>query len=145
MAAGELVRRRRTRGLDLEPVDALGALPDEAVLPEREAVPRGQRVREDVVGEGAHRPNCRGRVSSGPPPRIRCAVVAGRLDGKRGLVLGVANKRSIAWSIAQRLAEEGASLAFTYQGERIEAGVRELADTVAARSSRPATCAPTRT
>jgi len=56
--------------------------------------------------------------------------VAGRLDGKRGLVLGVANKRSIAWSIAQRLAEEGASLAFTYQGERIEAGVRELADTV---------------
>ena len=56
--------------------------------------------------------------------------MAGRLDGKRGLVLGVANKRSIAWSIAQRLAEEGASLAFTYQGERIEAGVRELADTV---------------
>ena len=56
--------------------------------------------------------------------------MAGRLDGKRGLVLGVANKRSIAWSIAQRLAEEGASLAFTYQGERIEAGVRELAGTV---------------
>jgi enoyl-[acyl-carrier protein] reductase I len=56
--------------------------------------------------------------------------VAGRLDGKRGLVLGVANKRSIAWSIAQRLADEGASLAFTYQGERIEAGVRELAGTV---------------
>ena len=56
--------------------------------------------------------------------------MAGRLDGKRGLVLGVANKRSIAWSIAQRLAEEGASLAFTYQGERIEAAVRELAGTV---------------
>jgi enoyl-[acyl-carrier protein] reductase I len=63
--------------------------------------------------------------------RIGCAIVAGRLDGKRGLVLGVANKRSIAWGIAQRLAEEGASLAFTYQGERIEAGVRELADSVA--------------
>jgi enoyl-[acyl-carrier protein] reductase I len=62
--------------------------------------------------------------------RIGCAIVAGRLDGKRGLVLGVANKRSIAWGIAQRLAEEGASLAFTYQGERIEAGVRELADSV---------------
>jgi len=52
--------------------------------------------------------------------------------GKRGLVLGVANKRSIAWAIAKRLAEGGASLAFTYQGERIEAGVRELAGSVAA-------------
>ena len=51
-------------------------------------------------------------------------------DGKRGLVLGVANKRSIAWAIARRLAEGGAQLAFTFQGERIEAGVRELAATV---------------
>ena len=50
--------------------------------------------------------------------------------GKRGLVLGVANKRSIAWAIAKRLADGGASLAFTYQGERIEAGVRELASSV---------------
>jgi len=50
--------------------------------------------------------------------------------GKRGLVLGVANKRSIAWAIARRLADGGAQLAFTYQGERIEAGVRELADSV---------------
>jgi enoyl-[acyl-carrier protein] reductase I len=51
-------------------------------------------------------------------------------SGKRGLVLGVANKRSIAWAIARRLAEGGAQLAFTYQGERIEAGVRELAESV---------------
>src|SRR6187401_3597419 len=51
-------------------------------------------------------------------------------SGKRGLVLGVANKRSIAWAIARRLADGGAQLAFTYQGERIEAGVRELAGTV---------------
>ncbi len=50
--------------------------------------------------------------------------------GKRGLVLGVANKRSIAWAIAKRLADGGAQLAFTYQGERIEAGVRELCGTV---------------
>jgi enoyl-[acyl-carrier protein] reductase I len=57
--------------------------------------------------------------------------VTGRLEGKRGVVLGVANKRSIAWSIAQRLAAEGASLAFTYQGERLEETVRELAGTVA--------------
>jgi enoyl-[acyl-carrier protein] reductase I len=56
--------------------------------------------------------------------------MAERFEGKRGLVLGVANKRSIAWSIAQRLAEEGASLAFTYQGERIAGAVRELAATV---------------
>jgi enoyl-[acyl-carrier protein] reductase I len=48
-------------------------------------------------------------------------------SGKRALVLGVANKRSIAWAIAQQLAAGGARLAFTYQGERIEQGVRELA------------------
>src|SRR5919198_4249462 len=53
-----------------------------------------------------------------------------RFEGKRGLVLGVANRRSIAWAIARRLAEEGARLAFTYQGERIEKSVRELAETV---------------
>ncbi len=51
-------------------------------------------------------------------------------QGKRALVLGVANKRSIAWAIARRLAEGGAQLAFTYQGERIEKGVRELAESV---------------
>jgi enoyl-[acyl-carrier protein] reductase I len=56
--------------------------------------------------------------------------VAGRFEGKQALVLGVANRRSIAWAIARRLADEGAQLAFTYQGERIEKGVRELADTV---------------
>ncbi len=53
-----------------------------------------------------------------------------RFEGKRGLVLGVANKRSIAWAIARRLSDEGAQLAFTYQGERIEKSVRELADSV---------------
>jgi enoyl-[acyl-carrier protein] reductase I len=52
--------------------------------------------------------------------------------GKRGLILGVANKRSIAWAIASRLAEGGAQLAFTYQGERIERSVRELAESVKA-------------
>jgi enoyl-[acyl-carrier protein] reductase I len=51
-------------------------------------------------------------------------------EGKRGLVLGVANKRSLAWAIAKRLADGGAQLAFTYQGERIEKNVRELADSV---------------
>src|SRR5262245_6777807 len=50
--------------------------------------------------------------------------------GKTGLVLGVANKRSIAWAIARRLADGGAKLAFTYQGERIEENVRALASEV---------------
>ena len=53
-----------------------------------------------------------------------------RFAGKTGLVLGVANRRSIAWGIAQQLADGGAQLAFTYQGERIEKNVRELAETV---------------
>ena len=56
--------------------------------------------------------------------------MAGRFEGKQALVLGVANKRSIAWAIAKRLADEGAQLAFTYQGERIEKNVRELAESV---------------
>ena len=56
--------------------------------------------------------------------------MAGRFEGKQALVLGVANKRSIAWAIARRLADEGAQLAFTFQGERIETSVRDLAETV---------------
>ena len=67
-------------------------------------------------------------------------------EGKRGLVLGVANKRSIAWAIAQRLAEGGAQLAFTFQGERIESNVRELAESVVEPARHgAATSAPTRT
>ena len=48
------------------------------------------------------------------------------LAGKTGLVVGVANKRSIAWAIAQAAAGAGARLAVTYQGERLEENVREL-------------------
>src|SRR4051794_39548175 len=51
----------------------------------------------------------------------------GQLDGQTGLVFGVANKRSIAWGIAQALHDAGMRLAFTYQGERIADTVRELA------------------
>jgi enoyl-[acyl-carrier protein] reductase I len=50
------------------------------------------------------------------------------LEGKRGLILGVANKRSIAWGIAQAAHREGARLALTYQGERLEKNVRQLAE-----------------
>jgi enoyl-[acyl-carrier protein] reductase I len=52
------------------------------------------------------------------------------LEGRRGLIFGVANRRSIAWAIAQAFAREGAELAFTFQGERLEKGVRELAGSV---------------
>jgi enoyl-[acyl-carrier protein] reductase I len=49
------------------------------------------------------------------------------LNGKTGIVFGVANKRSLAWAIARRAAEEGARIALTYQGERLEENARELA------------------
>ena len=54
------------------------------------------------------------------------------LDGKTGVVFGVANKRSIAWAIAQTWARGGAKLAFTYQGERLKDNVEELAGTFGA-------------
>ena len=50
------------------------------------------------------------------------------MKGKRGLVMGVANDHSIAWGIAQRLAENGATMAFTYQGEAFGRRVRPLAE-----------------
>src|SRR5881398_862078 len=56
----------------------------------------------------------------------------GLLDNKLGIVFGVANKRSIAWAIAQAWAREGAKLAFTYQGERLKENVEELAGTFGA-------------
>jgi len=49
------------------------------------------------------------------------------LEGRHGLVLGIANKRSIAWGIARAVHREGARLAVTFQGERLEENVRELA------------------
>ena len=52
------------------------------------------------------------------------------MDGKRGLVMGVANERSIAWGIAKALAEAGAELAFTYQGEAFGTRLRPLAESV---------------
>jgi enoyl-[acyl-carrier protein] reductase I len=49
------------------------------------------------------------------------------MKGKRGLIMGVANNRSIAWGIAQACAAQGAELAFTFQGEALEKRVRPLA------------------
>ena len=55
---------------------------------------------------------------------------AGLLAAKRGLVMGVANDRSIAWGIAKACAGEGAELAFTYQGEAFQKRVRPLAESL---------------
>ncbi len=52
------------------------------------------------------------------------------LEGKTGIIFGVANKRSIAWAIAQALSREGMRLAFTYQGERLKENVEELTKTM---------------
>src|SRR5215467_13245425 len=48
------------------------------------------------------------------------------LEGKNGIIFGVANKRSIAWATAQALHEAGAHLAFAYQGERLKENVEKL-------------------
>jgi len=54
------------------------------------------------------------------------------MQGKRGLIMGVANDRSIAWGIAAACAAQGAELAFSYQGEALEKRVRPLADSIGA-------------
>jgi enoyl-[acyl-carrier protein] reductase I len=62
---------------------------------------------------------------------------SGLMAGKRGLVMGVANDRSIAWGIARAVAAEGATLAFTYQGEALQKRVKPLAEQVGARHVLP--------
>ena len=57
---------------------------------------------------------------------------AGLMAGKRGLIMGVANDRSIAWGIARAVADQGAELAFSFQGEALERRVRPLAESVGA-------------
>ena len=54
--------------------------------------------------------------------------MTGLMTGKRGLIMGLANDRSLAWGIAQKLHEAGAELAFSYQGEALEKRVRPLAE-----------------
>ena len=56
--------------------------------------------------------------------------MTGLLDGKTALIVGVANKRSIGWAIAEQLSAAGARCAFTFQSERLEADVRKLAATL---------------
>jgi enoyl-[acyl-carrier protein] reductase I len=56
--------------------------------------------------------------------------MTGQMQGKRGLIMGVANERSIAWGIAKAMAEAGAELAFTYQGEAFGSRLKPLAESV---------------
>ncbi len=56
--------------------------------------------------------------------------MADLMQGKRGLIMGVANERSIAWGIARAMAQEGAELAFTYQGEGFGKRLRPLAESI---------------
>ena len=58
--------------------------------------------------------------------------MANLMTGKRGLIMGVANERSIAWGIAKAMAEEGAELAFTYQGEAFGKRVKPLVQSIGA-------------
>ncbi len=55
---------------------------------------------------------------------------SGLMQGKKGLIMGLANDRSLAWPISQQLAAQGAELAFTYQGEILEKRVRPLAESL---------------
>jgi enoyl-[acyl-carrier protein] reductase I len=71
-------------------------------------------------------------------PIAKTAIGTGPLmAGKRGLVMGVANDRSIAWGIARACAAQGAEVAFTYQGEALEKRVRPLAESVGGRHVLP--------
>jgi enoyl-[acyl-carrier protein] reductase I len=54
--------------------------------------------------------------------------VNGLMTGKRGLIMGLANEKSLAWGIAKKLSEAGAEIAFSYQGETMEKRVRPLAE-----------------
>ena len=96
-------------------------------------------------GHGSARPTsggCKTKRQDVPQLQQPVSVGAGRrgdfsyhfrimslLTGKTGIVFGVANKRSIAWAIAQAWAKQGAKLAFTYQGERLKENVEELVST----------------
>src|SRR3989440_11615719 len=61
---------------------------------------------------------------------MREQSMPGLMQGKRGLIMGVANDHSIAWGIAKTLAQHGAQLAFTYQGEALGRRVKPLAESV---------------
>jgi enoyl-[acyl-carrier protein] reductase I len=72
----------------------------------------------------------RGYPGARPGMTTERPKMPGLMDGKRGLVMGVANDHSIAWGIARTLAQHGAQLAFTYQGDALAKRVKPLAEQV---------------
>src|SRR3954470_200358 len=120
-----LARPSKRNVLAAAPTAALSQEP----LRHRLAVAHGGRASFAGAAVQTHRLGCSTNRRF-EPRAIYARAMTGSYEGKRGLVLGVANKRSIAWAIAKRLADAGAELAFTYQGERIEKSVRDLAGSV---------------
>ena len=82
---------------------------------------------EDRIGQADNR----ARAAQATRRREEQAMTSpanGLMQGKRGLIMGLANEKSLAWGIAQKLREHGAELAFSYQGEALERRVRPLAE-----------------
>src|SRR5216683_5900338 len=78
-------------------------------------------------------PDGRERFFRHPRSRRKGTCGMGIADGKRALIIGVANDKSLAWSIAQELRAQGAEIALTYQGEVLGKRVRPLAEHIGAR------------
>src|SRR5690606_34929253 len=76
-------------------------------------------------------------MSANPASTTSAKSGGGLMAGKRGLIMGVANNRSIAWGIAKACADHGAELAFTYQGEALQKRVTPLAESVGAKHVLP--------
>ncbi len=73
-----------------------------------------------------------------PSEATSAGVPTGTLmAGKRGVIMGVANDRSIAWGVAQAIAAQGAEIAFTFQGEALERRVRPLAESIGSKHVLP--------
>jgi enoyl-[acyl-carrier protein] reductase I len=68
-----------------------------------------------------------------PTAAWRMGTIMGLMTGKRGLIMGLANDKSIAWGVAKALAAEGAELAFSYQGEQLLKRVKPLAESLGSR------------
>lgn len=84
----------------------------------------------DIAKTAPHAANCHANEQWRNEPAHRGTRVNGLMQGKRGLIMGVANDHSIAWGIAKALAEHGAELAFTYQGDALGKRVTPLAQSL---------------
>ena len=94
---------------------------------------------------GAEAPSTTGILSRWPRPAKNETMTSAAqlMAGKKGLIMGVANERSIAWGIAKACHDAGAELAFTFQGEALEKRVRPLAKSIGARDRRCPATSPT--